>query len=114
MRLVCDVLCALTLVAGMYYALAARATATLAGIEEERIHSRRVGLRRIGGVAMLLLSVSLYAGFNLIDPRGSAAAFLLVWAAVLFLLVSVMVLALVDLRLTSRLRRQHQQPGSNA
>jgi Tfp pilus assembly protein PilX len=55
---------------------------------------------------MLLLAVSFYALFYVVDPRRPAAGFILL--AVFILLLSIVILGLADLRLTWKLRR-HQR-----
>jgi hypothetical protein len=54
---------------------------------------------------MLLLGVCFFAGFHTVDWDQPSEAFLLVWLAVFILLGCIVVLALIDLRLTMKLRR---------
>jgi hypothetical protein len=57
---------------------------------------------------MILLAIAFYGGFVALDQgRGPAAAGLM--AAVLVLMCAIVVLGLVDLRLTSRLHRSQRQ-----
>ena len=99
----------LTAAAGWYYLFYSRAATRLADLEDERINGRRVRLRRAGGVAMLLLGGLLYAGLRTLDnPNQSPGVFLGVWLAVLALLAVLVVLALVDVRLTHRLRSRQR------
>ena len=67
---------------------------------------------RIGGFAMFLLAVFLFAGFHTVDEKGSPLGFLLVWITVFILLFLIVVLAYVDVRLTARLRRRRLNPPS--
>ena len=94
--------------AGWYYMFYSRAAAGLNGIEDEHLNRRRQRLRQIGGFVMILLAVGLYAGFHSVDPNASAQAFLLVWFAVFVLLFAVLMLAMLDLRLTWRLRHRRR------
>jgi hypothetical protein len=99
----------LTGAAGWYYLFYSRAAERLSDVEDERINARRVRLRRAGGVAMLMLGGFLYAGFRTLDnPNQSPGAFLGVWLAVFTLLAVLVVLALIDVRLTHRLRARQR------
>ena len=92
-------------VAGWYYLFYSKAAGRLGGIESPAANNRRSRLRRINGVAMLLLAVGFYAGFKF-DPDSHPAVFLCLWIVVMLLLLLVVVLAIADLRLTARLRRK--------
>lgn len=94
--------------AGWYYMFYSRAAANLSGIEDEALNRRRHRLRRIGGFFMVLLGVALFAGFHSVDPVVSAQGFILVWFAVFLLLLTIVLLAMLDLRLTWRLRHRRR------
>ena len=89
---------------GWYYMFYSRAAANLNGIENDDINDRRQRLRRVGGFVMLLLGVALFAGFNSVDSATGPQGFLFVWLAVFVLLLTIVLLAIVDLRLTWKLR----------
>lgn len=91
--------------AGWYYLFYSRAVANLSGIENEQINRRRHRLRRAGGFVMLLLGAALFAGFHSVDSTTGAQAFVFVWLSVFALLLTVLLLAMADLRLTMKLRR---------
>jgi hypothetical protein len=91
--------------AGWYYMFYSRAVANLSSIEDQSINRRRLGLRRAGGFIMFLLAIALFAGFHSVDSATSAQAFVLVWLSVFVLLLTVLLLAMADLRLTWKLRR---------
>ncbi|MDB5323369.1 MAG: hypothetical protein JWN40_5000 [Phycisphaerales bacterium] len=98
--------------AGWYYMFYSRAVANLTGIENESLNRRRQRLRRIGGFIMFLLAIALFAGFHSVDAGTSAQAFVLVWLSVFLLLLTVLLLAMADLRLTWKLRRgRHRASG---
>src|SRR5437764_3222269 len=97
--------------AGWYYMFYSRAAANLNGIEDEALNRRRHRLRRAGGLVMFLLAIALFAGFHSVDSATSAQGFVLVWISVFLLLLTVVLLALVDLRLTWKLRRRRQRSG---
>jgi hypothetical protein len=98
----------LTGVAGWHYLFFSKAAAHLAGIEAQRLNLRRVRLRRVGGAAMVLLAILFYAGFN---THENPQAFVAIWTGVLFMLALIMVLALIDVRLTWRMRRGNRGRG---
>jgi hypothetical protein len=96
----------LTAAAGWYYMFYSRAAAGLGGVEEDRLNARRRRLRQVGGFVMCLLAVGLFAGFNTFDPQVAPTGFVLTWVGVFGLLIVVVLLALLDLRLTWRLRHR--------
>jgi hypothetical protein len=100
--------------AGWYYMFYSRAAANLNGIEDEALNRRRHRLRRAGGFVMFLLAIALFAGFHSVDSATSAQGFVLVWLTVFLLLLTVLLLAMMDLRLTWMLRRRRQRRGFEA
>jgi hypothetical protein len=105
MKVLTAVLSLLAAVAGWYYMFYSIAAQKLGGIEEQSINQWRIRLRRIGGFAMFLLAVLMFAGVWSVDERGSPGAYLLIWAGVIALLLLIVILAFFDLRLTAKLRR---------
>ena len=77
----------------------------LAAFENLELNRRRILLRRIGGGAMFLLGVAFFAGFELMDHQ-KPVLFALTWMGVALLMLFIVVLGLIDLRLTMRLRRR--------
>jgi UDP-N-acetylmuramyl pentapeptide phosphotransferase/UDP-N-acetylglucosamine-1-phosphate transferase len=100
------ILSLLTGVAGWFYMFYSKAAEGLGHVEEQRINNHRIRLRRVGGAVMLVLAALMYIGWYAVslDPPTLAAAG--VWLAVLVLLALLSVLAMVDMRLTLRLRRR--------
>ena len=100
------ILSLLTGVAGWFYMFYSKAAQGLRGVEEQRLNNHRIRLRRIGGMVMLALAVLMYVGWYAVslDPPTLAAAW--VWLTVLVLLGTLSLLALVDMRLTFRLRHR--------
>ena len=93
--------------AGWYYMFYSRAAGRLAGIEDDRLNLQRVRLRRVGGFVMLLLAVFFFAGFHSFDlDRPPTSTFFFVWLVVFLLLGMVLLLGLIDLRLTMKLRKR--------
>jgi len=109
MNVVSTIFSLLVAAAGWYYMFYSRGAANLSGYEKDALNARRRRLRRIGGFVMLLLGIAFFAGFHTVDADDSAAAFLLVWMGVFLLLLTIVLLALLDLRLTWKLRRR--RPG---
>ncbi len=102
------ILALLIAAAGWFYMFYSQAAQRLAPFEEQSVNRRRVRLRRMGGGMMFLLAVLIFAGLETIDPGQSPSAFVIVWAGVVLAMFVVLVLALLDLRLTARLRRRHK------
>ncbi|HSI33424.1 MAG: hypothetical protein ACAI43_21860 [Phycisphaerae bacterium] len=95
--------------AGWYYMFYSRAAARLGAVEGERENRTRQRLRRLNGGAMFLMAVLFFAGFNAIDYRESPNAFIGVWFGVFVLLLAIVVLAMIDVRMTFRMRQRRQR-----
>src|SRR5215217_5828141 len=89
---------------GWYYLFYSRAAQRLEGIEENRANRLRGRLRRTNAVIMLLMALGVAYG-SIRMERMTAEVFVLTWAGVLVLLFVAVVLALIDVRLTYKLRR---------
>jgi hypothetical protein len=100
-----SILALLVAVAGWFYLFNSKAAKRLDGVEAPAANNRRDRLRRLNGLAMLPLSLGFYAGSK-INPRPHPIVFLCLWTIVLILLIFVVILAIIDLRLTARLRRK--------
>lgn len=98
------VFCLLVGAAGWYYMFYSRAAVHLEGIELIHLNMRRRRLRRIGGFIMMLLAAGVFALFNRFDPVSHPAVAAWILLGVLLLLAGIVVLGLLDLRLTWRLR----------
>lgn len=105
MNLPATILALLTAAAGWYYMFYSRAAHGLASVEHPELNRRRILLRRIGGGAMFLLGVAFFAAFEALG-RQSPVLFALTWLAVLVLMFIIVLLGLLDLRLTMQLRRR--------
>jgi hypothetical protein len=97
--------------AGWYYMFYSRAALKLGGVEGERRSRVRHRFRQANGFVMFLLAIALYAGFNSVDPATSAQAFVTVWFSVFVLLLVIVLLAMVDVRLTWGLRHARRRPA---
>ena len=102
----------LTAAAGWFYLFYSRAAHNLSEVEGKVDNRNRVLLRRTGGVCMIALGVCFFMGFNTFDPKERPSAFITTWFAVFLLLGTTIVLALIDIRLTIRLRRRRQEQAS--
>jgi len=96
--------------AGWYYLFYSRAGAVLGGLEEQQLNRRRMRLRRFGGAAMLLLGGCFYALFRAIDDERAGRELYYLTLAVVGLLGAIVFLALLDLRLTLKLRKNQPRP----
>lgn len=95
--------------AGWYYLFYSKAAHGLRSVEGERVNNQRLCCRRVNGLMMLLLAVAFFAGFRTVDEKKSPVAFLLIWLAALVLLAIIVVLAMVDLRLTLKIRDRRKE-----
>ncbi len=107
------VLCALITISGWHYLFYSRAAHRLDGIEQESANLGRIRLRRINGFVMLLLGFLMFAGFYTVDQT-RPTAFVIVWFSVFLLLMLIVILAVLDVRMTLRLgnRRPPQPPST--
>ena len=90
--------------AGWFYMFYSRAAHSLSGVENDARNLRRIRLRRVGGFMMFLLAVTFFVGFQPYVWQSDVAA-LGVWTLVMVLLLAIVVLGLIDLRLTWQLRK---------
>ena len=104
MSFIVDLFSLLTAAAGWYYMFYSPAARNLEDLESRGINRQRVRLRRFGGGTMLLLGVLFFVGFQN-WAETIRAVFLAVWLGVLFLLATIIALAMIDVRLTWKLRR---------
>ena len=113
MQLVTGLFSLLIAAAGWYYMFYSRAAVNLSGIERHDINRKRHRLRQIGGGVMLLLAVGMYAGFNTVDPQNHPSPFVMVWMTVFVLLLITVILAMIDLRLTWKLRHRERMADTD-
>jgi len=95
--------------AGWYYLFYSRAAANLSGVEEKRLNALRINLRRVAALVMLVLAVLIAVGWYGYDPENPTAGFLVLWLCVIGLVLAIVILALIDLRLTVKLRERLRQ-----
>ena len=91
--------------AGWYYTLYAREQGGVTGEAAGRINRSRQRLRRFGGVVMMALAICLFAGFWSVDWETPTWAFVGIWVSVMALLGAIVVLGILDLRLTWKLHK---------
>jgi hypothetical protein len=113
MRILAALFALLVAAAGWHYTFYSRAARNLSIIEDPRLNLRRVRLRQINGVIMMLLAVGVCAGVFTFDSQTTPQEFLRVWFGVMVLLIQVVVLALIDVRLTWMLNRRRQGRRDN-
>jgi UDP-N-acetylmuramyl pentapeptide phosphotransferase/UDP-N-acetylglucosamine-1-phosphate transferase len=89
--------------AGWYYLFYSQAAVRLHGVEQGPQNRLRVRLRRVGGLVILLLAAAFYAMFVMLRSERYAAAGALL-LVVMVLMGGVLVLGLIDLRFTHRMR----------
>jgi hypothetical protein len=97
---------------GWYYLFYSRAAHRLSTIEADALNIRRIRLRRINGGAMMVLAALYYIGTRAIDAHERPRTFITVWIGVACTLLIVVILALIDLRLTTRLRMRKDEDRS--
>lgn len=108
MDLLPGILSLLIAAAGWFYMFYSRAALKLQGIEPPAVNRLRIRLRQTGGATMILLATSFYAGFVALQ-RNRTALFATLMLAVFVLMGIIMILGLIDLRMTSRLRKSQRE-----
>lgn len=98
--------------AGWYYLFYSRAVEKLDGLESARTNQQRGRLRRVGGLVIMLLGACLYIGFFGVSWDPPTRAFATVWLSVFILLAAAVILAMTDLILTRKLRRQIREASA--
>src|SRR5688500_14457860 len=81
--------------AGWYYMFYSRAAERLSEVEDQRLNRRRIRLRKVCGMAMILLAICFFMLFWTFSPEDSPAAYLLMLLAVFMLLAAIIVLAMI-------------------
>jgi len=104
MRTMLSIFALLVAAVGWYYLFYSRAAERLEGIEENRANRLRGILRRTNAIIMLLMAVGIALGTIRMDQL-TPQQFILTWSGVMMLLFIAVVLALIDVRLTLKLRR---------
>ncbi len=95
--------------AGWFYLFYSKAAERLAVIEDNALNIRRVRLRRTSGFFLILLGMLLYIGSYSVDWDTPTVWFLVTWVSVIVLVGLVTLLALLDVRLTSKLRHSRKR-----
>jgi hypothetical protein len=122
MLILAGILSLLIAAAGWYYMFYSRAAHQLSGIEGAAANRKRITLRRVNGATMCALAVVLYIGTAALarqdeqgHPRPDVKLFAGMMLTLLLLIVALLVLGLMDLRLTHdlrrRIRRDHDDPS---
>jgi drug/metabolite transporter (DMT)-like permease len=96
--------------AGWFYLFYSKAAHNLGAIEQQEFNRLRIRLRRTNGVVLLLLAACFAAAYY---GTGAQRTFVMLFMAVLVLLLGSVVLALIDVRLTRKLRRQRREQREN-
>jgi hypothetical protein len=90
---------------GWYYLFYSQASNRLGGIEEDRSNRLRGTLRRVNAIVMLLLAVGIAVLWYRFDWDRQPTHVAVTLLVILLLLLLCVILALIDVRLTWKLRR---------
>lgn len=90
---------------GWHYVFSTRAADRLTGIESPAANCIRRRNRRAAGLLMLPMAVLFFAGSYFVNATDRPGAFVIIWMIVMLLLLAVLVLAVIDMRLTAKLRK---------
>jgi hypothetical protein len=100
-----DIFALIVMASGWYYIFYSPAAQRLSGIEDVRLNTFRIRLRRANGVVMMLLAVALFAACHtVVEPRSAAWVFM----SIIVLLAVMLGFALLDLQLTRKLRARRR------
>jgi len=95
-------------IAGWFYLFYSRAAHNLSAIEDPHLNRLRIRLRRVNGIVLLALAACFYAAYYGFNEPQDQRSFVFVLMTILLLLMATVILALMDVRLTSKLRRRRQ------
>jgi drug/metabolite transporter (DMT)-like permease len=90
-------------IAGWFYLFYSRAAQNLGPFEDPQLNRLRIRLRRTNGIVMLALAACFYAAYYGVEEQRT---FVIIFMTILMLLMAAVILALVDVRLTRKLRRR--------
>ena len=108
LRTFCAIFSLFIAAAGWYYMFYSRAANRLCGIEDAHINAIRVWLRKVNGLLMFLLAICFFSGFFAVDLEHPTRMTAIVWLAVCGLVLALLLLGLVDIRLTWRLKNSQR------
>lgn len=96
-------------IAGGFYLFNVGSAQQLMAIEGDQNNAYRMRLRRCNGAVMLVMAVVIYAGMHALDNNALRGGMAAAWLLTIAILIGVVVvLALVDLRLTAKLRSKNR------
>jgi hypothetical protein len=90
---------------GWHYLFYSRAVKLLEEIESRELNFKRVLCRRINGGLLMVLGVLIFCGVQNLRP----VVFVAIWIAVMAVLATIVVLAMVDMRLTWKLAQSRRR-----
>ena len=99
----------LVMAAGWQYMFFSRAAERLATFEGDELNRRRVRLRRFNGAIMFVLGIDVLAAYVIYGDRKPTVNELMLWVAAMVMLFVIVLLALIDVRLTARLRKRKRE-----
>ena len=105
MSIIPGIFALLVAAAGWFYLFYSKSASNLAAVEAVESNRLRVRLRRLGGACMLVLGTAFYVGYYASDRNEPSAVFAFSWLIVFVMMMTILVLAIADLRLTRRLRK---------
>ena len=94
----------IVLAAGWYYLFYSPAARRLSSIENPADNTLRIRLHRANGIVMMLLAVAFFASYYSVDERTPRRWAVLVLMSIPLLLSAMLVLAIIDIRLTEEER----------
>ena len=100
-----NILSLLIAATGWHYVFYSRAAKTLEAIESPRLNGKRILCRQINGGLLMALGVLTFCGAQDLRP----VVFVGVWITAMAVLAMIVVLALVDVRLTWTLSRARRR-----
>ena len=92
--------------AGWHYLFHSHAARDLENLEQRQANALRCRLRKLCGACMMLLGGTVFALLRMINLDRPTPVAMILLLAILLLLGTISALALIDLRLTWRLRRR--------
>jgi hypothetical protein len=107
---VVNILSLMVAASGWYYLFYSRAAHRLEKLEDRRLNLSRIRCRRAAGGLLSIMGVLMFiGGQRQTEPEAHPRLYIGIWTGVMALLLVIVILAMIDLRLTLKIRQEQQR-----
>jgi hypothetical protein len=109
-HLVVNILSLTVAASGWYYLFYSRAAHRLEKLEDRRLNLARIRCRRAAGGLLSIMGILMFIGAQRqAEPEHHPRTYIAIWMGVMALLLVIVILAMIDLRLTLKIRQEQQR-----